>query len=473
MNRAISGGQPSTKTSSLPLGPLWAVAGVDTKRPSDRKLRHVRLAEIFQLFLGDGAPVGFRAYDGSAAGPDDAAAIVEIRSPEALDYLASPRPELGLARAYVTGRIEVHGDLHAALRGLATNIRGDIDWRGLFPILRRLGVHALRRPSIPAEEAPAPWRRGLRHSKRRDAAAISHHYDISNRFYELLLGPSMAYSCAVFPCADATLEEAQREKFDLVCRKLDLQPGERLLDFGGGWGGMIKHAAEHYGVRALGVTLSREQAVYAQRALSRAGLEGRAQMRLIDYRDLQDGRFDAISSIGAMEHVGTGQLGSHFSSLAARLRPAGRMLNHCITRPSSRERNRTGSFIDRYAFPDGELQALGTVVGAIHDHGFEVRHAETLREHYALTLREWSRNLERHWAEAVAEIGERRARVWRLYMAGSRVGFERNRLQVHQVLAVRPTADGRSGSPPRPTWQRGVHDGPLAEARESVGAGLA
>jgi cyclopropane-fatty-acyl-phospholipid synthase len=431
------------------------------------------LAEIFQLFVGDEVPVGFRAYDGSAAGPNDAAAIVEIRSPEALDYLASPRPDLGLARAYVTGRIEVHGDLHAALRGIAAEIRDDIDWRRLLPVLRRLGPHALRHPSIPAEEAPVPWRRGLRHSTRRDAAAISHHYDISNRFYELLLGPSMAYSCAVFPSADATLEEAQSEKFDLVCRKLDLRPGERLLDFGGGWGGMIKHAAKHYGVRALGVTISREQAAYAQRAISDAGLERRAQMCLIDYRDLPDERFDAISSIGAMEHVGTAQLGSHFASLAARLRPAGRMLNHCITRPSSRERNGAGRFIDRYAFPDGELQALAAVVGAIHDHGFEVRHAENFREHYALTLREWSRNLERHWAEAVAEIGERRARVWRLYIAGSRVGFERNRLQVHQVLAVRPTADGRSGSPPRPTWRRRVHGGPRAEDLESAGASVA
>jgi cyclopropane-fatty-acyl-phospholipid synthase len=185
-------------------------------------------------------------------------------------------------------------------------------------------------------------------------------------------------------------------------------------------------------------------------------------MRFLDYRDLRESGFDAISSIGAMEHVGTAQLGSHFSSLARRLRPEGRMLNHCITRPSNQERNRAGRFIDRYVFPDGELQGLGTVIGAMHDHGFEVRHAENLREHYATTLRAWSSNLERRWPEAVAEVGERRARVWRLYMAASSVGFELNRIQVHQVLGVRVTADGRSGTPPRPRWE---HRSEGAQAR--------
>jgi cyclopropane-fatty-acyl-phospholipid synthase len=417
-------------------------------------MRSASLAEIFESLLKDAAGVGFRAYDGSASGPCDASAVVEIRSPEALGYLATPRLDLGLARAYVMGQIEVHGDLHVALAALTANIRDDIRWRELLPILRTIGAHALRRPPIPAEEAPAPWRRGLRHSRRRDAAAISHHYDVSNRFYELILGPSMAYSCAAFPTADASLEDAQQEKFDLVCRKLDLRPGQRLLDFGGGWGGMIRHAAEHYGARVVGVTLSKEQAAHAQRAISKAGLARRAEMRWLDYRDLREGDFDAISSIGAMEHVGTAKLASHFTSLSSRLRPGGRMLNHCITRPSNRERNRAGRFIDRYVFPDGELQGLGTVIGAMHDHGLEVRHAENLREHYARTLCEWGRNLERHWAEAVGEVGERRARIWRLYMAASRVKFERNGIQVHQILGVRVKADGGSGMPPRPRWAR-------------------
>jgi cyclopropane-fatty-acyl-phospholipid synthase len=430
----------------------------------------MRLAEIFELVAGGESPLGFKAYDGSVAGPRDSDAIVEVRSPTALSHILNPHLDLGLARAYVTGEIEVHGDLYAALRCLAEIDRTTVPWRNLAPALPRAALRALRRPPIPKEEAPGPWRRGLRHSRRRDAAAIAHHYDVSNRFYELVLGPSMAYSCAVFPTAQATLERAQAEKFDLVCRKLDLRPGQRLLDFGGGWGGMITHAAKHYGVRALGITLSREQAAYANRAISREGLERAAEMRLLDYRDLRESGFNAISSIGAMEHVGTAELGSHFASLAARLGPGGRILNHCITRPSNNERNRAGCFIDRYVFPDGELQGPGTVVGSIHDHGFEVRHAENLREHYGLTLREWSRNLERHWAEAVAEAGEGRARVWRLYMAASRVGFELNRIQVHQVLGVRVAADGRSGLPLRPQFDRPTRRWPAAEQSKLAAA---
>jgi cyclopropane-fatty-acyl-phospholipid synthase len=414
--------------------------------------------------------VGFIGYDGSSAGPSDAKAIVEVRSPLALAHIATLRPDLGLARAYVTWLIEVHGDFAAALRIASTKRSKDVAWRDLAPILRGLAPYALRRRATPAEEAPAPWRRGRRHSRRRDAAAIAHHYDVSNRFYELLLGPSMAYSCAVFPRAEATLEEAQIEKFDLICRKLDLRPGQRLLDFGGGWGGMIKHAAAHYGVQALGVTLSKKQAAYAQRAIAAAGLERRAEMRLADYRDLREGGFDAISSISAIEHVGTTQLGRHFSSLAACLRPGGRLLNHCVTRRSSHERHRAAGFVDRYAFPDAELQAPGTVVGAIHDHGFEIRHGENLREHYAMTLREWSANLEHHWSEAVSEIGERRARVWRLYLAGSMVGVERNRLQVHELLGVLATADGRSGTPPRPQWAKQPRDGLAGSAQDADAA---
>jgi cyclopropane-fatty-acyl-phospholipid synthase len=314
----------------------------------------------------------------------------------------------------------------------------------------------LRRPRVPAEEAPPAWRRGLaRHGRRRDAAAIAHHYDLSNRFYELVLGPSMAYSCAVFPTADTTLDDAQAAKFDLVCRKLDLQPGQRLLDIGAGWGGLLRHAAVHYGVTAVGVTLSRRQVERARRANARAGVERSVQVFLLDYRDLPDRTFDAIASNGAMEHFGSSELGRYFATMAAHLRPGGRMLNHCITRPSNRERHRTRAFIDRYIFPDGELQGPGTVIGAMHDQGLEVRHTENLREHYSLTLREWGANLERHWADAVAEVGQRRARTWRLYMAYSRVGFDLGRIQVHQMLGVRPHQGGRSGMPLRPDWQRG------------------
>jgi cyclopropane-fatty-acyl-phospholipid synthase len=265
----------------------------------------------------------------------------------------------------------------------------------------------------------------------------------------------MAYSCAVFREPGATLEQAQSEKFDLICRKLDLKPGQRLLDIGAGWGGLVRHAAERYGVRALGVTLSHEQADWAQRAIFEAGLHRRAEVRFLDWRDVSENEFDAISSVGVMEHIGTAELGSHFEAMAARLREQGRMLNHAISRSTGHQGQRGGPLIDRYVFPDGELQSPGTVIAAMHDHGLEVRHEENLREHYVMTLGEWGANLERHWTQAVAEIGERRARVWRLYMGLSRVGFQVNRVQIHQVLGVRVSRDGSSGMPLRPDWGRG------------------
>jgi cyclopropane-fatty-acyl-phospholipid synthase len=414
--------------------------------------RTVRLADIFTKVVDEQAPVAFHAYDGSRTGPSDADAVLEVCRPEAVAYIATAPGDLGLARAYVSGALDVRGDLYAALRGLITHARS-VPWGERLGILRDLGARALRRPPVPPEEAPAPWRRGLRHSQARDAAAISHHYDVSNRFYEIVLGPSMAYTCAVFTTPTATLEEAQSEKFDLVCRKLGLKPGDRLLDVGAGWGGMVMHAAEHHGARALGVTLSQRQADWAQRAIAERGLGGRAEVRHLDYRNVSAGGFDAVSSIGLTEHIGARNLGPYFSFLAAKLRPGGRLLNHTITRPSNRERQRAGGFIDRYVFPDGELEGPGTIVSQMHDHGFEVRHEENLREHYALTLRDWCRNLERAWDAAVAEVGERRARVWRLYMAASRVGFELNMLQLHQVLGVRLGADGRSGMSLRPDWE--------------------
>ena len=415
----------------------------------------MRLSDMFTAFVDEDVPVAFRAFDGSSAGPRDPVALLEVRSADALRYVLSAPGELGLVRAFVTGAVEVHGDLYAACAGLFAHIRrGTRPWR-LLRLVPAVGRRGLRPPPAPSEEAPPAWRRGLRaHSKRRDAAAIARHYDVSNRFYELLLGPTMTYSCAVFASPESTLDEAQEEKVDLVCRKLALQPGERLLDVGAGWGALVRHAASNYGVGALGVTLSREQVCWAQRAIEREGLSGRAEVRFLDWRDLREPRFDAISSVGAMEHFGRAQLGSHFSTMASMVRPGGRMLNHCITRPSDGVGDRTGPFFDRYVFPDGELLPPASIMGAMHDNGFELRHAENLREHYAMTLREWTANLERHWDEAVAEVGERRARVWRLYMAVSRLAFELNRVQIHQMLGVRVAADGSSGMPLRPDWPR-------------------
>ena len=296
--------------------------------------------------------MAFRGYDGSATGARNPIATVEVRSPEAVRFIATAPGQLGLARAYVTGAVDVHGDLHAALRALHEHRRRDITPGKLLRLLRGFDPRVLRRPRVPVEEALPAWRRGLgRHTRRRDATAIAHHYDVSNRFYELVLGRSMAYSCAVFTTADTSLDDAQAEKFDLVCRKLDLRPGQCLLDVGAGWGGLVRHAAAHYGVKAVGVTLSRRQVQSARRANAQAGLARSVQIFLLDYRDLPDHTFDAIASIGSMEHFGSAELGRYFESMAAHLRPGGRMLNHCITRPSNRERHRTGAFIDRYVFP--------------------------------------------------------------------------------------------------------------------------
>ncbi|HUA11118.1 MAG TPA: class I SAM-dependent methyltransferase [Solirubrobacteraceae bacterium] len=410
-----------------------------------------RLADIYFELVDDRAAVGLRAYDGSAVEREREVATVDVRRPRALRYLATAPGELGLARAYVMGDIEIDGDVHAALRELEAHRRPGLNALDLLGHVKRW---MLRPAPTPQEELPAPWRRGLRrHSRKRDEDAIAHHYDLSNRFYELMLGPSMVYSCAVFPAPEASLEEAQREKLDLICLKLDLKAGERLLDVGAGWGGLVRHAAAHYGVSALGVTLSREQAQFATRAIADEGLAGQAEVRQLDYRDLDSSKFDAVASVGAMEHFGKASLRSHFAAMAARLRPAGRMLNHAISRPTGRQGVRAGAFVDRYVFPDGELESIGTVVSAMHDGGLEVRHEENLREHYAMTLREWSANLEHAWEEAVAEVGERRARVWRLYLALSRIGFETNRIQIHQVLGVHTAASGDSGMPLRPSWE--------------------
>jgi cyclopropane-fatty-acyl-phospholipid synthase len=408
------------------------------------------LAHVFEGIFGADLPVRIECYDGSAIGPPDATATVVIGSPRVLQRVATAPGELGFARAYVAGELDVRGDILFALAELRKRVAQvrltPSQW---LTVLRAVGPAALRPSPPPPEEVRL---HGRRHSKARDAAAISHHYDVSNAFYRLVLGRSMTYSCAVWPSVDATLEQAQEAKYELISRKLGLREGMRLLDVGCGWGGMAMHAATHHGVRAIGVTISRRQAEWAEKAVAEAGLSDRVDIRLQDYRDVRDGPFDAISSIGMFEHVGLAQLRTYFDRLFALLRPEGRLLNHGISRPPARRaRFARRSFIDRYVFPDGELHEVGSVVSAIQRSGFEVRHVEGLREHYALTLRAWIANLERHWDEAVAEAGLARARIWRLYMAGAALNFEADRTRVHQVLAVRSDG-GRSGLALRPDW---------------------
>jgi cyclopropane-fatty-acyl-phospholipid synthase len=417
----------------------------------------MRLADLVRRVLGPDNPIAVRAYDGSEAGPPGAIATLILQRPEALQRFVTAPGELGLGRAYVAGDVDVEGDLFGALSYVAHHLPTQ-DARTVAEIARTLGPSRLRPLPRPPEEVRL---HGLRHSKARDAKAIAHHYDVSNDFYRIVLGPSMTYSCAVWVTPYVGLEVAQAAKHELVSQKLGLEPGMRLLDVGCGWGGMVMHAAATHGVQAVGVTISERQAELAKKRVAEAGLADLVEIRLQDYREVDDGPYDAISSIGMFEHVGRKQLHAYFDRLYELLRPEGRLLNHAIGRPARdsdswplrppRAPWQRRSFIDRFVFPDGELHEVGSVVSSIQQHGFEVRHVESLREHYALTLRAWVANLEAAWDEAVALGGEGRARVWRLYMAASAVGFEAGRIQVHQVLGVKPD-DGRSGLRLRPDF---------------------
>ncbi len=410
------------------------------------------LSAILEDLLGPDLPIAIRAYDGSHLGPpeDEAPATIIVRSPEALRRIVTAPGELGFGRAYVAGDLDVEGDIYEALRLGDVLPRFKLSPKQWSAVVKLIGVEGLKPLPPPAEEAHL---RGRRHSKERDAAAIRHHYDVSNEFYAMVLGPTMTYSCAVFEKPSDPLDRAQEQKYELICRKLDLQPGQRLLDVGCGWGGMVIHAAKHHGARAVGVTISPAQAAMATQRVDDAGLSDRVEIRLLDYRDVVDGPYDAVSSIGMFEHVGLAKLGEYFDRLRTVVVPGGRVLNHGICRPWKRGHSRFGrsTFIDRYVFPDGELHEVGTVVSAMQQHGLEVRHVEGLREHYALTLRHWVANLEANWDEAVGHVGPGRARVWRLYMAASALNFERGNMQLHQILAVRP--DGAASHMPlRPDW---------------------
>jgi cyclopropane-fatty-acyl-phospholipid synthase len=423
-----------------------------------------RLQGLFTQLLGAPLPVRIRAWDGSQSGPPGAPTLV-VRNRRALRRLLWKPGELGLARAWVAGDLDIEGDLYTTLDLLAGLIweRGE-DARTLAQALRDPGVRAAVRglvrlagpplpPAPPREEARSP-RRHL-HTKRTDRRAISHHYDVGNDFYEIVLGPSMVYSCAYWPTPDSTLEQAQRDKLELVCRKLGLRPGLRLLDVGCGWGSLAIHAAREHGVNVVGVTLSQEQAAYARKRVADEGLTDKVEIRVQDYRDVHDGPYDAVSSIGMAEHVGAERYLEYADDLYKLLKPGGRILNHQIARRPQRDESTysVDAFIDSYVFPDGELQPIGSTVAQLERAGFEVRDVEAIREHYALTLRQWVSRLEADWQRAVQLAGPGRARVWRLYMAASALAFERNRIGVNQVLAVRTPEAGTSDMPLRArTW---------------------
>jgi cyclopropane-fatty-acyl-phospholipid synthase len=408
------------------------------------------LAPLVKALVGDAVPVRFEFWDGSGFGPTDGVGTLRISSVDAVRRIMWAPGELGVARAFVSGDLSAEGDIFALLQVLHDGSRGDLRRIGLRSVpavvaaARRLGALGPPLPAPPEECRPA----GRVHSPTRDATVISHHYDVGNEFYRLVLGPSMTYSCARFLTDGATLEDAQAAKHELICRKLglDQQPGARLLDVGCGWGSMAIHAARHHGATVVGVALSREQVGEARRRVAEAGLGDEVEIRLQDYRELRGEEFDAISSIGMFEHVGTALMTRYFETLRQLLKPTGRLLNHAISKPGTSVLSRR-SFVGRYVFPDGELVDVADVVRSMQRTGFEVRDVESLREHYARTLHHWVANLERHWDEAVALVGLPRTNIWHLYMAASANGFDDGGLAIHQVLGVVPEHDGTSGMP--------------------------
>ena len=407
------------------------------------------MAPVVRSLLGDPPPLRMEFWDGSALGPTDGAGTLRLRSPDAFRRLLWSPTQLGLARAYITGELDADGDIFELVESLRAALPGDVRTAvGQVPAAlraaRRLGVLGRPLPPPPLEARL----HGGRHSARRDAAAIHHHYDVGNEFYRLVLGPAMTYSCARFVDDTTELATAQALKHDLICRKLglDAMTGGRLLDVGCGWGSMVIHAATHYDVSAVGITISEAQAERARQRVAEAGVADRVEIRIQDYRDVRGQEYDAISSIGMSEHVGHQNLDRYYRLLHDALRPQGRLLNHAISKVGGSKMGRS-SFIGRYVFPDGELIDVGESVLSMERAGFEVRDVESLREHYARTLRAWVGNLEAGWEEAVRLVGVERARVWRLYMAGSAIAFTDNEIAVHQVLGVVPTAKGTSGMP--------------------------
>ncbi len=420
-----------------------------------------RLAALVRDTVGVELPVRLRAWDGSETGPADGPTLV-IRSRRALRRLLWAPGELGLARAYVTGDIDVEGDLAEGFRRA---------WK-LSPAGAEsgvsLGVGAALKASVTAlrlgafgapPKAPATEARltGRLHSKARDRAAISHHYDLSNAFYETLLDETMAYSSAYFTSPGQSLVEAQRAKLDLICRKLGLQPGMRLLDVGCGWGSLILHAVEHYGVQATGITLAAEQRDHIAKRVADRGLAGRIEVRLQDYRELSDTSetFDAVSSIEMGEHVGEGQYPTYANILFGALKPTGRLL---LQQMSRREGTAPGGgkFIEAYIAPDMHMRPLAQTLAHLDHAGFEIRDVEAMREHYVTTVRHWIDTLEGHWSQFVGLVGEETARVWRLYLVGGALSFEQGRMGVDQFLAVRPTTNGVSHMPAMRPWAAGT-----------------
>ncbi|MGA8852486.1 MAG: cyclopropane-fatty-acyl-phospholipid synthase family protein [Aeromicrobium sp.] len=424
------------------------------------------LLDLAEDTLSMTLPVRLRAWDGSEAGPPGAPVLV-IHRKRALRHIMWQPGELGVARAYVQGDLDVDGDLGDGLRTLwsavrdARSVDGDAGRPRIRPrlVLRAVGlairVGAIgRRPAPPAAESNLT---GDLHSKERDRAAISHHYDLSNDFYELILDPNMAYSSGFHRTPEMTLEEAQTAKLHLICRKLGLEPGMRMVDIGSGWGSLTLFAAEHYGVHVTGVTLSSEQRDFVLKRAAERGLSDQVDVSLRHFRDLsesgvRDGQIDAIASVEMGEHVGDDEYTVFTEAIHRYLRPGGRVVIQQMSRSNDAPGDRPGGgpFIETYIAPDMHMKPLAKTIGLIAEPGLEIRDVQAMREHYPQTVTAWAENLESNWATAVNLVGEEMARVWRLYLVGGSLAFEENRMGVDQILAVKPGATGTSGMPAEP-----------------------
>jgi cyclopropane-fatty-acyl-phospholipid synthase len=398
--------------------------------------------------------------------------------PASMRRMLLPPSELSIAESYLSGDVDIEGSMEAA-----ANIPDMIGGRLRSPVkIARLVGMVMQLPGKADDDladARFPERArnlGPRHTPVRDAAAVQFHYDVGNKFYQLWLDPRMVYSCAYFHAADETLESAQVAKLDLICRKLRLKPGERFLDIGCGWGGLIMHAAQHYGVDATGITLSDNQAALARERIAAAGLSDRCRAEIRDYRTLtRDDGYDKIASVGMIEHVGLTHLPVYFGSAYRALKSGGLFLNHGIVslgeaRPRStgekifRKFWRADAFIDTYVFPDGKLTATDDVIAAAEATGFEVRDVESLREHYAMTLRHWVQSLEAKSAEALELVGDHTYRVWRLYMSASANAFTKAAINIVQTLLAKPDANGKSNIP---LTREDIYDGATQSSRTS------
>jgi cyclopropane-fatty-acyl-phospholipid synthase len=424
-----------------------------------------RCREVLTALFGEPGQRTFdvRFWDGTVdrgANPNPPYTLA-LNRPAALRRMLLPPNELSIVEAFIAGDIDIDGSMEAA-SNLGEQIGGRL--RSPLAIARLvrlvLGLPGQAEDDLADTRFPEHARKlGPRHTPVRDAAAIQFHYDVGNDFYKLWLDRRMVYSCAYFTSKDETLENAQAAKLDLICRKLRLKPGERLLDIGCGWGGLIMHAAEHYGVDATGITLSENQAALARERIKNAGLSDRCRVEIRDYRALtkSDG-YDKISSVGMVEHVGLTHLPVYFASAFRALKPGGLFMNHGIVslgeaRPRSigerifRKFWRADAFIDKYVFPDGKLTATHSVISAAEGAGFEVRDMESLREHYAMTLRHWVRSLEEKAEDVKSLVGDHTFRVWRLYMAASANAFSTAAINIVQTVLAKPDTRGKSNIP--------------------------